>query len=494
MKMKTSIIGAGFSGLAAAAILGKNGVDVEVFEKNDRIGGRARQLIMDGFTFDMGPSWYWMPDVIEKFFSLFDKKTSDYYRLIRLDPGYRIFFGKNDILDIPGNTKDLYNLFDSIEPGSGNLLKAYLRDAEYKYHFGMEEAIYKPSLNFTEFLEFRFIYYLLRLELFKSVSNVIRSKFKDIRLIRLLEFPVLFLGAKPQDTPALYSLMNYADLVLGSWYPMGGMYKLVDAMVRLAESYGVKFHVNTPVEKIIANKNHVAGIQVNGALIKSDYVIGSADYQHIEENLLPPDKRNYNKKYWNSRTMAPSALLIYLGINKKINGLLHHNIFFDTDFEKHASEIYSIPKWPENPALYISCTSKTDPDTAPEAGDNLVVLIPIAPGLPDYDQIRDKYFQYVLDKLEHMTGQSIRENIVVKKIFSVNDFVNDYNSFKGNAYGLANTLRQTAFLKPKMRNKKLPNLYYAGQLTTPGPGIPPTIVSGQVAALEILKSISLLHN
>ena len=489
MKIKTSIIGAGFSGLAAAAVLAKNGVEVQVFEKNDQPGGRARQFEQDGYVFDTGPSWYWMPDVIEKFFAYFDKKSTDYYQLIKLNPSYRIFFGNDESLDVPGDVNALYRMFDEIEPGSSIALIKFLKDSEYKYRFGMHQVIYKPAHSFFEFLDYRIIKYALKLDLFRSLSGVVRKKFKDTRLIHLLEFPVLFLGATPQHTPSLYSLMNYADLVLGSWYPMGGMYKMIDSLLQLAKSYGAKIYTKAPVSEIIIENNKAIGMKINNSFFASDFIIGSADYHHIEQDLLPEAARNYSEKYWESRTMAPSALLLFLGINRKVNGLLHHNIFFDTDFEQHAADIYSKPKWPEEPALYVSCTSKTDPSAAPSGSENLVILIPIAPGLKDDETIKEYYFQLAMERIERITGQSIRNCIDVKRICSYSDFINDYNSYKGNAYGLANTLWQTAFLKPKMRNKNIGNLFYCGQLTTPGPGIPPCMVSGQVAALEVLKTV-----
>ncbi|MBN2275643.1 MAG: phytoene desaturase [Bacteroidales bacterium] len=487
MKTKTLVIGAGLSGLSAAAVLAKNGVDVQVFEKNREIGGRARQFKQNGYVFDIGPSWYWMPDVIEKFFSYFDKKPSDYYQLIKLDPSYRIYFGNDESLDVPGNLNELVRLFDHIEPGSGIKLTNFLKDAEYKYHFGMHEAVYKPAHSFTEFIDRKILLYALKLDFLRSVSGVVRKNFKDKRLIQLLEFPVLFLGATPQNTPSLYSLMNYADLVLGSWYPMGGMFKLIDALYQLAGSYGVTFHTNAPVSEIIIKNKKACGLKVFDSIYTSDFVIGSADYHHIDNSLLPEAYRNYSEKYWHSRVMAPSALLIFLGVRKKLKGLLHHNIFFDTDFDQHAEDIYSKPKWPEEPALYVSCTSKTDPGVAPPGCENLVILIPIAPGLEDNDTIKEHYFRLAVKRFETITGQSIIDDIDFKRIYSCSDFTRDYNSFKGNAYGLANILWQTAFLKPKMKNRKVQNLFYSGQLTTPGPGIPPSIISGQVAALEILK-------
>jgi phytoene desaturase len=303
----------------------------------------------------------------------------------------------------------------------------------------------------------------------------------------MLEFPILFLGGTGKTTPALYSLMNYGDIKLGTWYPVGGMYNIVEGMVALATSLGVKFIYNSPVESLTVKNGKITSVVAAGNQYEAPYVLASADYQYVEQQLLSAEYRTYSDKYWNSRVLSPSSLIFFLGIDKKLEGIEHHTLFFDQDFSKHADAIYEKPGWPENPSLYFSCTSKTDPTVAPEGMENLFVLIPIAPGLEDTGEIREKYFQIILERFEHLTGQDISKNIVYKRSYAHTDFESDYNAFKGNAYGLANTLLQTAFLKPKMRSKKVENLFYAGQLTVPGPGVPPALISGEMAAKLILE-------
>ncbi|MCW3071018.1 MAG: phytoene dehydrogenase [Bacteroidetes bacterium] len=484
---KAIVIGAGFAGLSAASKLAKEGFDVTLLEKNAEIGGRARKLEIDGFTFDMGPSWYWMPDVFEDYFKEFNTTVAEQYELIRLDPSYAVFFGKDDVIRVPANLSEFYALFEKHEPGSSVQLKKFLADAGYKYKVSMSDFVHKPSLSILEFMDFRILNAALRMDLFKSISKYIRKHFKNEKLVQLLEFPVLFLGAKPNETPALYSMMNYADIVLGTWYPMGGMAKIVDAMVNVAKQQGVKILTNEIVERINVKGNKAVSVVSSGKTYTADVIIGAADYHHIEQNLLEEPYRNYSTAYWKSRKMAPSCLMYYVGINKKIEGLEHHNLFFDAPFDLHAEEIYDRPQWPENPLFYSTCASKTDKSVAPEGMENLVLLIPVAVNIEDTEEIREKYFNIMMGRLEHLTGQQIRQHVIVKKSYAINDFKKDYNSFGGNAYGLANTLRQTAILKPSLKNKKVNNLYYAGQLTVPGPGVPPSIISGLVAAKEVIK-------
>lgn len=489
MPKKVIVIGAGFAGIAAATCLAKKGYEVTVLEKNSAAGGRCRKFEVDGFTFDMGPSWYWMPDVFEQYFGLFDKKPSDYYELIRLDPSYRVYFDKEDIMDVPANMNELEDLFEFYEKGSSKNLRKFLKEAEYKYQVGINEMVLKPSHSIFEFMDLRIVKAMFRLQMFQSMSTHVRKLFKNQKLIELLEFPVLFLGATPENTPAMYSLMNYADLALGTWYPKGGMYKIIEGMVKLAEEVGVEFKYNQAVTDIIIPDEYANEVKTETGTFKADAVVAGADYHHVDQNILAPENRQYSEKYWNKRTMAPSSLLFYLGVNKKLDKLLHHNLFFDKDFKQHAHEIYEDPQWPSQPLFYVCVSSKTDESSAPEGCENVFVLVPLAPDLEDTEELREKYYNIVMDRLEDLTGQTVRDAVTYKRSYAHRDFKSDYNAFKGNAYGLANTLMQTAFLKPKLKHKKVKNLYFTGQLTTPGPGVPPSLISGQVVAGELYKEI-----
>lgn len=483
-----AIIGSGFSGISAAAYLSKEGHQVHVFEKNATLGGRARQLTIDeGYTFDMGPSWYWMPDVFEKFFNDFDHHVSDFYKLKLLNPSFDVVFPKDEMLSIPADYNQLSVLFEQTEKGSAERLHAFMKEAEYKYKAGMEDLVYKPGLSLTEFADIDLIKNVFRLQVFSSFSKHVRSYFENPKLIALMEFPVLFLGAMPQDTPALYSLMNYAGLKLGTWYPKGGFGKVIESMITIAKDNGATFHVNSAVEKINIENKLVNTIKVNNEYFNCDAVIAAADYQHVEEKLLPPAYRNYSDKYWENKIFAPSSLIFYLGINKKLDSLQHHTLFFDEDLFEHSIQIYKQPEWPTKPLFYACCTSKSDEHVAPKEHENLFLLMPIAPGLIDTEEIREKYFHIMIKRLEKHLNQEVLPHIEYKKSYCVKNFIADYNAYKGNAYGLANTLTQTAILKPTIRNRKIKNLFYAGQLTVPGPGVPPSIISGKIAADQLIK-------
>lgn len=486
---RIGIIGSGFSGLSAACFAARGGLDVTIYEKNQTIGGRSRFFEADGFLFDMGPSWYWMPDVFERFFNSFGKSASDYYELVQLDPGFQVFFGENDSLPVPANMGELEALFESIEKGSALKLRKFLNEAEFKYKIGMQELVYRPALSWSEYFRYSVISGIARSHILKSVRSYVRSYFKDPRLVALMEFPVLFLGAMPQDIPALYSLMNYAALGMGTWYPMGGMYKIASGMEELALSLGVKIETDCEVKKIRTLLGKATALSTSKGDKNIEGIIATADYHHVEQKLLSENERNYPAEYWEKKTFAPSCLIFYVGVNKRIKKLLHHNLFFDTDFEIHSREIYQNPKWPTEPLFYVCCPSKTDPAVAPEGMENLFILVPIATHLVDSEEIREKYFEPIIRRMEKICGDTILENIVYKKSYSVSNFKNDYNAFGGNAYGLANTLRQTAVLKPSVRNKQVSNLFYSGQLTVPGPGVPPALISGEIAANQMISAL-----
>jgi phytoene desaturase len=484
------VIGSGFSGMATASFLAKDGWKVTVLEKHDQPGGRARKMEVEGFTFDMGPSWYWMPDVFERYFNQFGKKVSDYYELKRLDPSYRVYY-RDTLLDVPADFNALKQLFESIEKGSGVQLEKFMDEAAYKYKVGIDKLVFKPGRSVTEFIDPDLLSGIFKLDVFTSISNHVKKHFKNPLLRELMEFPVLFLGALPQKTPALYSLMNYADVKLGTWYPKGGMYKIVEGMYQLACELGVEFRFNAPVHELLVKNNHISGVKTNQEVFTADVIVSGADYHHTEMDLLPHASRSYSETYWQERVMAPSCLLYYVGLNKKLKDITHHTLFFDSDFSRHGHEIYTEPQWPSDPLFYVSATTVTDPSGAPAGNENLFFLIPIAAGLhQDTEELREQYFNRIIDRYEQRIGESIRPHIIYKKSYSVSDFRKDYHAFKGNAYGLANTLLQTAILKPSCKSKKIRNLYFTGQLTVPGPGVPPSLISGEVVAKEVGKAFA----
>ena len=483
---KVTIIGAGLSGLYAACTLAKQGYEVEVFEKNESAGGRSRIFKTDGFVYDMGPSWYWMPELIDSLFEDLGEKRTDYFSLKRLDPSYRVFWKEDDLTDVPANLDELYALFDTFEKDGGKKLKSFLDSAQEKYQIAIPDFLEKPGLKLGEVVNFSVLKKALKLDVFKSVDKDVSKRFSSEKARGILNFPVLFLGEMPNRIPSLYTLMNYADMGLGTWYPEGGMGALARALEKIAVNNGVKFHFNSPVTGFNVTNNRVSSIVVNGNEIPASAIIAAADYNFVEQNLVPIAYRRYTPEYWDKRSLAPSSLIFYLGIDKEVPNLEHHNLFFDEDLTEHGKTIYNHPSWPEKPLFYTCAPSKTDKDVAPNGKENLFILMPIATAIEDTEEIREEYFNRIMERLEKHTGTSIKDAVIFKRSFCIKDFKSEYNSYKGNAYGLANTLKQTANLKPKITSK-LDNLYYCGQLTVPGPGVPPALISGKIVAGQIMN-------
>jgi phytoene desaturase len=485
---RIGIIGAGLSSLYSACYLAKKGYEVVVFDKNTMPGGRSQSFQEDGFTFDMGPSWYWMPDLIDRMFNDLDEKREDYFNLTRLNPAYQVFWKDKTSTRIPSKKAKLIELFDTFEEKGGEKLQRFLDDAKIKYDIAMDSFIENPGIKISEVLKLNILNDALKLDIFKSVEKDIAKRFSSDKARNILNFPVLFLGERPDKIPAMYTLMNYADLELGTWYPEGGMNAIAASLEKIAKNHGTEFHYNTAVEEITIENNLASGLKANGKIEKFDKIIAGADYNHVEQNLLPKKYRRYDYKYWDKRKMAPSSLIFYIGLNKQIAELDHHNLFFDESLADHGKEIYDDPKWPTKPLFYVSVTTKTDSSVAPKGFENLMVLIPLSTELDDTPEMREKYFKIIMNRMELHCKEPILEHLVYKKSFCINDFKSTYNSYKGNAYGLANTLRQTANLKPKIKSK-LQNVYFCGQLTVPGPGIPPALISGKIAAKQLITEL-----
>lgn len=486
MKQIVNIIGSGFSSLAASCYLAQQGFEVTIFEKNETIGGRARQIKRDGFTIDIGPTWYWMPDIFESFFADFNKKPSDYYILDKLNPAYSVYFGKDDYITIEDTLEKIIIAFEKEEPGSSEKLKLFIEDAKNNYKIAMNDLVYKPGVSPLELVTPKTIKKINKF--FSTIKKDVRKEFKNHKLITILEFPVLFLGAKPSDTPAFYNFMNYADFGMGTFHPKKGMYEVVLAIENLAKELGVKIKTEHPIDQIIVENGVAKGIVSKGKTYNSDVVLSGADYHHTE-TLLDQPYRQYSEKYWSKKVFAPSSLLFYVGFDKKLKNVNHHTLFFDVDFETHAKAIYDTPQWPENPLFYASFPSITDSSCAPDGKEAGIFLIPLAPGIEDTEALRAEYFDKIMTRFEHVTSQHVKNNVIFKESFCLKDFIADYNSYKGNAYGMSNTLLQTAFLRPKLKSSKVKNLFFTGQLTVPGPGVPPSLISGKLVANLVVKHV-----
>ncbi len=487
MAKRIVVIGAGFGGLSAAALLSREGHEVTVVEQIDHAGGRATVWERDGFRYDLGPSWYLMPDVFDRFFHELGTSSAEQLQLVRLSPGYRIFFGPDDVVDVPADIQATVALFDSFEPGGGGKLLRYLSVAAEQYRTAMSEVIYRDFSRPTDFLSRRLLAAGRKLNVFQKLDDYVRSYFESERARKVLEYTLVFLGGSPNNTPALYSMLSHVDMSLGVWYPLGGIGAIVSAIERLAEQAGARFVFDTAVRAIRAGNGQVTGVVTDDGEIAADWVIANADYHHVETDLLEPPHRQYSERYWETRVVAPSAFILYLGIQGRLERLVHHNLILEHDWMEHFNSMFLRPDWPERPSYYVCCPSRTDPVMAPADCENLFVLMPVAAGLDDNDAVRERYTAKALETLERHVGEPLGDRILVQRVFSHRDFRNRYHAFKGTAVGLAHTMRQTAAFRPRRVSNRVKGLYFTGQYCHPGIGVPMTLISSQILAEKLRR-------
>lgn len=480
--------------MAAAARLAKDGFSVTVIERHAQAGGRARLWKKDGYTFDMGPSWYLMPDAFERFFAHFGRKVSDYYDLKKLDPAYRVFFGPGEAVDVPADRPGQRALFDRLEPGGGAKLDRYLDAAAYKYQVAVEDFLYRDYRTVFDFLNWRMLTEGLKLNVLGKLDAAVRRQFSDRRSRQILEYGMVFLGTAPADAPALYALMSHVDLTQGVFYPLGGLSAMAQGIRKLAEEQGVRFLLNTEATRIVTERGRAVCVLARGAdgtelSLPGDAVLANADYAHVETDLLAPADCSFPRRYWEGRVVAPTLMLLYLGVNRRLERLLHHNLYFKPDWDGHFEAIFRRPAWPEEPCINVSCISKTDPDMAPPGCENVFVLVPVAAGLDDTDEVREAYADRIIRQLERVTGETIAPHIQVRRIYSHRDYAADYHAWKGTALGLAHTLMQTAVFRPPLRSRKVRNLHFAGQYTHPGIGVPMVLIAAEIAAGNLRRDM-----
>ena len=481
------IIGGGFGGLSAACFLADKGYEVELIEKNEEVGGRASVLEEDGYRFDMGPSWYLMPDIFNRFFEKMDAKPEDYYKLNRLDPNYRIFFKDGDLMDVPADPEEAGELFETYEDGAKEQFRRYLEKSEETYDIGMNEFVLKDRNNFSDYFSLDVLRNARGISLIKKMQDHVEQYFENDKLQQVMQYTLVFLGGSPNNTPALYNLMSHVDFNMGVYYPEGGIYSVIEGMQDLAEEKGAKITTGEEVREI--NRDEKPYVVTENREIECNAVVSNADYAFTETELLPDEYTTYDRDYWESRTYAPSAFLIYLGVDGELENLDHHNLVLPEEWDDHFEKIFDNPDLPENPAYYICNPSETDDTVAPEGKSAIFVLVPIAAEMELDEDERKEFRDLVINDIEDNTGISLDEKIEYEKLFAGEEFKEKYNSFNGTALGIAHTLRQTSVFRPKQRSKKMEGLYYTGQYTNPGIGMPMCLISGEHVAEKVEEDL-----
>ncbi|AWB28650.1 phytoene desaturase [Halococcoides cellulosivorans] len=484
-----TIVGAGIGGLSTAAYCADAGADVTVLERHDQVGGVARTIEADGFQFDAGPSWYLMPEVFERFFGQFDRSPDDYYELEELDPQYRVFWTDGDRVTVPPDRDAVREIFESYEDGAGAAFDRYIERAGEAYHLGMDRFVYVDRSRLRDFLDLDVLRSARALGLVRSMDGHVARYFDVPKLQQLLQYTLVFLGGAPHNTPALYSMLAYADFEGHVHYPDGGMIAVVDGIATLARERGATIETGTPVTSIEPTDD---GLRVETAerTHETDRVVANAPRPHVERDLLAPRYRDKDPEFWDSRTYGPSAYMLYLGVEGSVDPLAHHTLVLPTDWDPHFEAIFDDPGWPDDPAFYLSVPSQTDPNVAPDGHHALVALVPIAPDLADGRDVRDRMRETILDRIESEAGVDLRDRIVLEREVCVSEFADQYSLPQGTALGLAHTLRQSGPLRPGHRSAACPGLYYAGSFVRPGIGVPMTVISGEHAARAVAMDVT----
>ena len=479
-----TVVGGGFGGLSTACYLAGDGADVTLLEQHDELGGVAGRIETDGFRIDTGPSWYLMPDTFERFFGHFGRRPEQYYDLTRLDPHYRIFWKDGDRVDVPDDPEAIAELFESYEDGAGDAFRSYLDEAERAYGIGVEEFVYRDRSRLRDCLDPRLLRAARGVTLMDSMSEYVGDHFDHPKLRQLVQYTLVFLGGAPHNTPAIYTLMSHVDFNLGVYHPTGGIASVVDGMAELATELGVEIETGEGVTGLDPKQGAIDVGTASGRH-RADTVVANANPYHVERDLLPEGRSEYGESYWDSRTYAPSAFLMYLGVEGDAEPLEHHTLVLPTDWDAHFESIFEDPAWPEDPAYYVNVPSRTDPTMAPEGHEAVVVLVPIAAGLDDDERTRQRFREQVIDDLEAHTGADLRDRIALERTACVSDFGSRFGAPRGTALGLAHTLRQTGPFRPSIRSSTADSLYYTGSYTSPGIGVPMCLVSGEHTASAV---------
>jgi phytoene desaturase len=483
------IIGAGIGGLSSGALLAKRGYQVTILEKNEHPGGRANIFTAEGFTFDMGPSWYLMPDIFEHFYELMEEDINEHLNLVKLSPSYRVFFPHDKdfpVLDIHSDLdKDLETL-EKLEPGVSDTLRKYLERSGQPYGIAKQSFMYRNYNSILDFFQWDLMREGRHMNPLQTMENYLNKWFKDDRLKKILEYTLVFLGSAPSKTPALYNIMNYIDFHYGVYYPKGGIYTIIESLVRMNNKHGVTIKTNTPVEKIYIEDGTAKGVVLaDGTIVRSDYVISNADLWFTETKLLEEKYQTFPQKFWDKSVMGPSAFILYLGLNTEVPHLTHHNLRFGKDWKRNFKEIFDDPQLPNDPSYYVCKPTHTDTNVAPAGQDILFVLVPIPAGITPTEEERKAYRDKLITMMkEDLDMPNLEEMISYERAYWGEDFANDYNAYQGTALGMAHTLRQT-LLRPGNKSKKVKNLFYTGAGTNPGIGMPICLISGELVYKRI---------
>ena len=476
------IIGAGYGGMALANLLAKHGCTVHVFEKNAPPGGRIHAIKKDGFTFDLGPSWYLMPEVFSQYYELFDLDVAARLDLIRFTPGYQVFFENHSPIRIQGDTALDEATVEQLEPGAGAAFRKYTTRSTTAYTLAVKHFLYNNFSRLRDVLKWEIVRSapsMLSL-VFQTLDSYVSKQFRSLQVKQLLEYHMVFLGSSPFQAPALYSLMSHLDFKSGVYYPKLGMLALADDLYEIGKQLGVIYHFAAPVERIVVQDGVATGVKcVDGSTYTADCVVSNADLHFTETQLLARDHQSFPERYWKKRQPGPGALLISLGIKGSLPSLLHHNLYFVENWRENFADIYETKRVPEHASIYICNPTKTDPALAPSGHENIFVLMPLPAGVDIAADMQQQLMERIIATLGRVVDNpQLKKRVVSAHMFGPQDFSRTFNAWQSNAFGgESHLLKQSVIFRTPNKSRTVKHLYYVGAGTTPGIGLPMCLIS-----------------
>lgn len=482
------VIGAGIGGIATAARLARNGYDVTVLEKNSQAGGRCDQIVRDGHRFDIGPTLFLMPEVFAETYAAMGERMEDHLDLRRIDPTYRVRFEDGTELALTANLHEMQEQLETIEPGAFGGLLRYLEEGHRHYKMSLDRFVGRNFYSLFEYFSPRNLPLLFQLKALVKHYDNIGQYFDHPKLKAAFTFQNMYLGLSPYDAPATYSLLQYTELADGVWFPMGGMYRIIETMVSIAERLGVRFIYDAPVARITTEGDRATGVVLeDGRTFSADVIVANADLPYVYRHLLQDESMSAQleqKKY------TCSAIMFYWGVDKVYDQLQHHNVFLANAYRESFDRIFEDYTLPDDPSFYVHAPSRTDPDAAPEGEDTLMVLVPVGhiqEGVnQDWDALKGRAREAALAGLARIGVNDLEEHIKFEISYTPLEWRSHYNLAKGAAFGLSHNFTQVGYLRPQNKHPRLGNLYFAGASTHPGTGLPIVLLSARLTTERIL--------
>jgi phytoene desaturase len=486
------VIGAGVGGIAVAAQLARRGYDVTVLEKTTAPGGRCNQIVQDDHRFDVGPSLFLLPQVYAQTYAALGERMEDHLDLKRIDPTYHIHFEDETVLQLSANINWMQKQLEAIEPGSFGGFLRYLAEGHHHLEIALDRFLTKNFYTLHDQVNPGNISLLAELKLLRRHYDNLGNYFRDEKLKAVFSFQDVYMGLSPYESPAAYSMLQYTELADGVWFPIGGMYRIVESLTAIAEGHGARFVYESPVKQIVVESNRATGVVLeDGSTMNADIVIANADLPYVYDQLLPD--RDLARRMMNKQFTC-SALMFYWSVDKVYPQLAHHTLFLSGDYKASSDRIFHDHTLPESPSFYIHVPNRTDPSAAPAGCDTLMGLVPVGCLYEelnqDFEALRARAKETIFKRLAKLGITDLEAHITHEVSYTPHDWREQFNLARGATFGLKHNISQLGYLRPHNRHSRYKNLYFCGASTHPGTGVPIAFLGAGLVEERILKEQS----